>query len=72
MRKTYRLYSSGAIWAPGILAVMQKAYADGADRKYLYSIFRKTWAMPAKLADALLAGRHPYTITDTDEVLVTG
>lgn len=70
--KTFRLYSSGAIWAPGILAVMMQAYENPANRRYVRSIFRKTWAMPAKLADALLAGTHPYTITDNDEVLVTG
>ena len=68
---TYRLYSSSQIWMPGMLAVMMQAYENEKDRQYIRAIFRKTWAIPAKLAHRLLTGTQAYTIDDNDDILIT-
>lgn len=58
------------MWGPGMFAVLMDAYQNPANRAYVRAIFKKTWNMPAKLADAVLTGKHPYTVTEADEVLI--
>ena len=68
---TYHLRSSHQIETPKVVQWAIDGYAIEADRKYLRSIFRKAWDVPAKAADALLSGRAPYSIEPDGAVKFT-
>jgi hypothetical protein len=62
--KTYRLGSSGLVYAPGVVAWAINGYAFKRDRKSMRDVIAKTWSVPNDAADALLSKKVPYTIDD--------
>ena len=59
---TYRLGSSDAVYAPGIVDWAMSGYWNKPDREVLGTVIAQTWKIPECAADALLSKKVPYSI----------
>ncbi|MGZ2408610.1 hypothetical protein [Rhizobium ruizarguesonis] len=62
MITTYRLGSSEAVYAPGIVDWAMQHYWHEPDRPQLRTVIAKTWNIPDAVAGALLDKTVPFTI----------
>jgi len=61
---TYRLGSSPAIYAPGIVAWAINGYAFKRDRANMVRVLTDGWKLPKDAAKALLSKSVPYKVED--------
>jgi hypothetical protein len=66
---TYRLQSSPAICAPGVVRLAQAAYRSG-DEAWAVQILSTWKGVPVVVAEALAAGRLPFTVDAEESVVV--
>lgn len=64
----FRLLSTPAICAPGIVAWAINGYAFESDRPQLLAIIRDGWNVPEDAAHALLSKAAPYTVGPDETV----
>jgi hypothetical protein len=67
---TYRLGSSAAIYAPGIVNWAIHGYWNRPDRPHLENTIANGWNIPVEAVRALLSKKAPYTI-DGETVVFT-
>lgn len=61
----YRLNSSPAVYAPGILAWAQNGYAFPRDRAVMLNVMMSAWpGVPEWVMKDLLAKKIPYRVVD--------
>jgi hypothetical protein len=66
---TYRLQSSPAICAPGVVRLAQAAYRSG-DEAWAVQLLSTWQGIPGVVAEALAAARLPFTVDDDEAVVV--
>jgi hypothetical protein len=59
---TYRLGSSGLVFAPGVVRWAMAAYAFPADRAVGLGVITEGWGVPETAAVALLSKAAPHTV----------
>ena len=69
----YRLGSSPAVYAPGIINWAMSGYWNEPDRAQLRNVVTSTWAsLPDDVADKVLSGALPYSIEGEVVVIEAG
>lgn len=68
--KVYRLGSSPAVYAPGIIAWAKDHYWHEPDRQALRNVITSTWAgIPDNVVDRVLKKELPYSVDDETVVI---
>lgn len=65
---TYRLGSSPAVHAPGLIAWAINGYHFPRDRALMCKVVTETWSIPPEAADALLSKRAAFTVENATVV----
>lgn len=68
--KVYKLGSSPAVYAPGIIAWAIAGYWNEPDREQLRKVVTSTWSgIPDEVVDQVLSGTLPYSVEDEAVVI---